>query len=596
MNRNDKKGKVIVIFGDNLSGSKSLGFYNTIIADDKFRELVNDNQEFVSLRSLIDPGNIYEAEKFLREVARVVKSDGIRISKSFIYKGYELWWGHYNNLFYNFCFPYTQYKRLLEYLLSFNNVHLYDPPKKNLFLCFLKTNGKKTLVLKSFRLKSPSLLPFGILLQMIITVISIFVLKIRKHKVLLFTGDKLASGRDYDFRLRLIYEELRKNQVPFVEFIRSLESWKTILKHAFIRKRPVIYSEAINFLGSFLSILTGGRGKANRMFGKNCCYSEGDLGNNFRRCIAVQYLLTVYDDVWSIRTMKLVLKIIGVKASLMIAGSNRNFHTLLGCKLNNIPTVGILHGVASPYSTTYDFIPDFNGDKAISVDYYGVWSNWWKEYYLENSKAYKKEQLFVSGLIRPMNGLVEDDKRNRERFNIAKPINVLLVAEQTVVPEEVMPYVEMLLSMANDKYINLTIKFRPSNDGFELWLQSNRPEILEAPHLKIVKGEMHEAIKYSDVVIGCHSTGVLEAVLQFKIPIFCFTKQWGDYYNMSGSEKTKDFIVNNPSELKGRITNIDIIPFEVLKTLQDRYFGDPKMNGSAWAVQTTINLIHKGGV
>jgi len=411
---------------------------------------------------------------------------------------------------------------------------------------------------------------------------------------MIFVGDKFAKSKDYDFRMKFIYEELRQRKIPFVEFIRSLESWKAVLEHVFVRKRPVIYSEGVAFVGKFLSIISGGRALARRRFGVSILSSEVNPEARFKYLVATQYLLNVYDDVWAIRIMKWILRAIGVKTAFITAVAERNFHAFLGCKLNAIPTVGILHGVASRHYTVYDFLPSFNGIRTMSVDKYGLWSEWWKKYYLENSKVYLPEQLYVSGLMRPLERKERSDLNTDSKGPTLKsgPIKVLFVAGQLTAPIEAIPYLRALVEA---KGLSVHITFRPYRDDFEKWLRGHYPETLEKiGEEKILRGDIHDAIAQCDVIVGAYSTAVLEGLLQFRVPIFFRTKKWGDYYSLKEYDEEHSFFAENLAELIEKIKNARTVSKEDLKKLQERYFGDPYKNGSKWVVDQLEEALLKG--
>ncbi len=589
MKTSQTNNRALVVFGKDFSrGLITNRKFDTIVADKIFQKKVEDlGCQFVEIDTLIDSGSIYEADTLLKELSGLTFHDGKRISKSFTYKGYELWWMNHGSIFLYFCLPYTQYKKLLKYLKNFQSVSFLKPPYKSLFSSYLSAYGCKFSTLKESKLRSSKLLPFGVFLQIFITLLSIPILIVGKRRIVLFTGDKFEKNKDYDFRMKFIYKELRKRNLPFVEFIRSLESWKTVLKHAIKRRRPVIYPQGVIFIGRFMSIISGGRRRAKAKFGAHTFVSVTDPEEMFKFLVATQYILTVYDDIWSIRIMKLILRIIGIKATLITAATERSFQTILGCKLNNIPTVGILHGVVSCYSAPYDFMPGFDGEKMLSVDKYGLWSEWWKEYYVKNSKAYKPEQLHVSGPMRP---LEVSKKTNIKAKSQDGPVRVLFIAEQTVAPNEAMPYLRKLLDQQN---IELTIKFRPYHDGFEEWIIKNESQILKLQHIKIIKGGMQVAIQDADVVVGARSTGVLEALLQFKIPIFLRTRKWGDYYNLTKSNEGRHFFAENPTELIEKINGARAIPHKLIIDMSEKYFGDVYKNGSKWVIDSVENFFKK---
>jgi len=590
MKTSQSNDSVLVVFGKDFPASILSRKFDTIVANKIFQKRVEAlGCQFVELGTLVESGSIYEASAFAEELSRLTLPDGSRISKSFIYKDYELWWIHYNNIYTYFCLSYTQYRKLLEYLKGFQSISFYRPTYGNLFSCYLNAYGCKFNILHKPKLIFFNFLPLGIFLQILITLLSIPVLMVRKRRTMLFTGDKLEKSKDYDSRMKFVYKELRERNISFVEFIRSLESWKTVLKHAINRKRPVIYSEAVAFIGRFISVVSGGRRRASRRFSIHAFASQTDPCERFKLLVATRYLLTVYDDMWAIRIMKLILRMIGIKATLITAATERSYHAILGCKLNEIPTVGILHGIASRHYNGYDFLPGFDGTKMLSVDKYGLWSEWWREYYLKNSKAYRPEQLFVSGPMRPAQKPITNS--NKSIPNDRQKINLLLISEIVAIPTEVMPYLDAINKIED---FSVHIKFRQHNDSFEKWLKVNRPDILSMlPEDRILKGSMQEAIESCDVVIGSQSTGVIEATLQLKPFILFNTKKWGDYFDMKSFDSKYNFFAENPEKLISHIKASNKIPDEVLKYLREKFFGDPHKDGSKWVVEQIEKVIKK---
>jgi len=593
----DKQEKALVVFGEELPHKwpQSKHLLNVIVAKENLRRDVEAmGFKFVSIELFIEAGSVHEASAFAEELSRLTLPDGSRLAESFTYKGYELWWIYYTSLFLYFCLPWTQYKKLLEYLKDFESIYLYQPPYKSLLFCYLKAYGCEASILRETGFKSPSFLPFGIFLQIIITLLCLPILMVKRYGLMVFVGDKFAKSKDYDFRMKFIYEELRQRKIPFVEFIRSLESWKAVLQHVFVRKRPVIYSEGVAFVGKSLSIVSGGRALARARFGGHILPLETNPEARFKYLVATQYLLNVCDDVWAIRVMKWILHAIGIKAAFITAATERNFHAFLGCKLNAIPTVGILHGVASRYYTVYDFLPGFRGAKRMAVDKYGLWSEWWKKYYLENSKVYLPEQLHVSGLMRPLERKERSDLNTDSKGPTLKssPVKVLFVAGQLTAPEEAMPY---LLALVEAKDLSVHITFRPYRDDFEKWLREHSLGTLEKiGEENILRGDIHEAIAQCDVIVGAYSTAVLEGLLQFRVPVFFRTKKWGDYYSLKEYDEEHSFFAENPAELIAKIKNARTVSKEDLKKLQEKYFGDPYKNGSKWVIDQLEEALLKG--
>ncbi|HRZ30069.1 MAG TPA: hypothetical protein P5274_00135, partial [Candidatus Paceibacterota bacterium] len=211
------RGAVLVVFDKDFNPSHLLrGEFGTIVADKIFKKHIEDlGCEFVELEALVGTGSVYEAENLLEEFPNLLFDDGSRVSKSVNYRGYELWWVHYNSFFQYFCIPYVKYVNLLEFLRSFSVIYLYRVPYKSLFYCYLKAYEKKVQLFDGARSKP---LPFGVFLQIFLTFICLPVLVVRRCRLLLFTSDKFNGSRNEDFRMGFIYDELRNRNIPFVEF------------------------------------------------------------------------------------------------------------------------------------------------------------------------------------------------------------------------------------------------------------------------------------------------------------------------------------------------------------------------------------------
>lgn len=536
--------------------------------------------EWRALEEFVGPGSVQEGGAMVRSLPALTTPDGTRVPKAVLYQGYELWWLHMTELFLYFTLPYTQYRQLLEHLAAFDRIDLYDPPYEGLFRCYLETRGRTLVVHRAARFTTRSGFSLGIAVQILLTLVSVPVLMLLRRKRMVFTGDKFEKDRDYDFRMRFIYEELRGRGLPFVEFIRSPASWRTVLAHAFVRKRPVVYAEAVAYVARLLSIVTFSRARAERAFGRCVWEGEPDPEKRFLLAVATQYLRTAPDDIWAIRIMRAILRAIGVKGAIMVAASDRNWATVLAAKALGIPTLGILHGVNTHHYNLYDFLPGFDGEKMLSVDRYGLWSDWWKQYYLECGNAYKPGQLAVSGPMRPLTVPVAPARAAAGR------IRVLFISEQVAAPLEVLPYLTTLLAHPE---FDLTIKFRPFRDGFEEWLKEHEPQLLAAA--RTVRGSSEEAIRACDAVIGTHSTAVLEALFQYKVPLFFDTRKWGDYFSLGAYGHEHPFFARGPEELIERVRGVRGVPQAAVAELRGRFFGDPTQNGSQWVVNELERLL-----
>lgn len=587
------KRSALVIFKDSLSRADRRRLiqrqYDAVIAPAKLSgELTVLAIEFVPLESLTEAGSIYEASTLVEELSRLTLPDGTRVTKAHRYKGYELWWIHYNSLFLALCLPYTQSKKLLEYLRDFETVTLFEPPHEGLYTSYLRAYGRDGRVMHRSGIRAPSFLPFGVFVQIVLTLLSVPILAVQRRRLMVFTGDKFAGGKDYDARMKFVYEELRERKLAFVEFVRSLESWRTVLSHAVTRKRPVVYAVAVQYLGRFMSTITfAGYRRKGTGIDERTLQSIENPEQRFKLLLSTQYEGEVDSDIWAIRITQGILWLIGVKVAFFTMATDRNLHTVLGCKMNAIPTAGVLHGVASKHYNVYDFLPTYDGEKSLSLDRYGLWSEWWKEYYLENGKAYREEQLYVSGPMRPL--IRENDTPLNTHEEHEGPIRVLFVSEQLAVPEEVLPYLTALMRAEG---ISVYIVFRPYRDGFQLWLEQHHPEILaELGETRIFRNGIKEGIPKCDVVVGSHSTAVLEALFALKPLVFFETNKWGDYFDLERYSSPFTFYAKSPEVLIDCVRRGKEIPAETLQDLLRRFFGDPYQNGSRWVVDQLASML-----
>ena len=560
---------VLVIFGKDLP-KKSKKWWQ------QFDKVLGSRE----IEELTDPGSVQEAYDLVNKISRMTLADGSRLSKLINYQGYELWWIDYDSIYEQFCLPYTQYRRLLEYLNDFDKIYLYQPPYADLFLYFLRAYNRQCTELKSFSAKLRKwLLPGGIFVQLVLSAMFLAPLIISRPKIMFLTNDYFNPPYHYDFRHKHIYQELEKNKIHFVQFIKSLQPWPTVLKHAWQRKRPVIYSEVIiYFIFEKLRLFE-------KKEDKNLIDSLRSSGVNpkerFWLAVSTHYLKdNIRVTRWSFNVMRCLLRLIGVRSAIFGSAGNKTFHEVLGCKLAGIPTVGIQHGATPRYFFVSDFMPEFDGEKSLSVDKYGVWSEWWREYYIKNSRAYQKDQLYISGSPRPLEkGTIPNELPVSKNAHLS----VLFVSQQLDEPKEVMPY---LLTLLNEKDFTVFLKFRPQVDRFEEWLKKNEPSLLE--RVKILKGNIHEATLKSQVVVGSCSTAVLEGLVQLRPVVFFRTQKWGDYFNIKDFGGRGCFFAENPKELLSLIKKSPATSREELIKLRERFFGNPYQNGAKWLVEQAI--------
>lgn len=576
-----KSNSVLVIFGDKLP-QKSQNWwrqFDKVIAPKNLQEKIQGKgADFINIEPLISPGSIQEANRLINELPHLTLADGRKISKLVNWHGYELWWLHYDELMWQFCIPYTQYRDLLLYLKDFDKVFLYQTSRPLLFQYFLRAYNRRCFILKQFKLNNLLPIPLGIFIQLLLSAVFLPWLKIKKSALMVWTSDKISPPYNFEFRNESTFRELTERKIPFAVFMRSVESWSKILENVWLRKRAVIYSSAIVEILHFLS----------RPFSHfPLSFSDPNPEKRFWFLVASHYLGNLKGTVWSILVMKFILQWLGIKVAIISSGCSRTFHEVLGCKLAGIKIVGIQHAAIPKFAYVSDFMSGFDGKLELSVDRYGLWSEWWRDYYLKYSQGYKPEQLYVSGPANHMEKEIVKPVHSQE----GGPLKVLFISEQLAAPSEVMPY---LLKLLEIKEFAVSLKFRPYRDGFENWLKKNRPDILEK--VGIFRGSPQQAAAESDVVVGSHSSAVLEALLQLKPVVFFWTNKWGDYFGIKDLDKEGRFFVSNPEEVVDYVRKSSNIPEDIIKQLQQRFFGDPNKNGGRWVVEQALEFAKHYGI
>lgn len=574
------KNSALIIFQNELLARSEQwwGQFDVIIAPSILEaEAQKYGRAFENIDDLVDSASVQDQYALVNELSRLTTPDGRRIAKSVTHKGYELWWIHYNALKLKMCQPYIRYRRLLDRAKGFSSVTLYRPPNPTVFRYFLESHNIDYSIAG---VRDRKAAPLGILFQSALSALFLPWLVIRRPKILVWTVDELEPGKDYDFRMRFIYEAILAKGLSFVEFIRSIGSCKTITRHAVRRRRAAIYSAAlIDIVYRITRLCSRSYG---RKFSRTCSLSD-DPEHRFQCLMATHYIRNANGTIWAIRTMRCIFKIIGVRAAIFRVTDSRSLHEIIACRLSGIPTIGIQHGII-PRRLMSDIMSGFDGEKPLTTDIFGVWSEWWRQYYAEYSKAYRPEQFFVSGHIRPLRRDRDiAPKKLSAHTEGGGGIRTLFVAEQLTKPEEVSPYLSALLET---KEINLYVKFRAYHDGFEEQIRKQNPGLYRRviDEATILRGDMHDAIAQCEIVVGTMSTGVLESLLQLKPLVYYWTDTWGDYLDMR-SMNLETLFAETPHKLIERIIAAKDIPQKELQTLQRRFFGDPTNNGSRWVVE-----------
>jgi len=579
-NLNDVLGDqvVLVVFGGSLPRQVRREVSTIIAPASLAGEVRAHGRHFVDLDSLIDFGSIYEAAALTERLTQIKLPDGRRLTEVVTLQGYELWWIHYDALYYNFLFPLTQYRRLLERLVGFSEVQLYGVPDLPLFRYYLEAYGVRCVDLQRWRARI--LWGQRLLREIFDTLLSflaLMLLKGRGAKVLLHPcfGDLLDYPHDYDFRMRRIFEELRARDIPFVEIVRSTQPLRVMLRHACIRRRPVIYSSSLVALIYRVGDALAGRGDLQRKVVQQMAGFPPE--ERFLTKVAMHYQRNPRNPVAAVRLFRAVLRWLDIRVAFVTLPSARSLHELIACKLDNIPTVGIQHGAGKRSYIVSEYMAGCDGVRSLGTDVFGCWSEYWYHEYRQYSRVIKSEDLQIAGHL----CLVPAELLSTwEQPHDPSVIRVLHVSDTIVDPREPLPYLRALVA---DPRLQVTIKARPMvKDRLVAYLRDHAPDVFS--RIEVVTGDIHQAIAGNDVVVGCYSTAVLEGLLQLKPLVFFNTRRWGDYYEFKAIEAAHGFFAESPEVVPECVRAVLQTPRQTLEQLRDYFWGDLTRDGGKWVV------------
>lgn len=306
--------------------------------------------------------------------------------------------------------------------------------------------------------------------------------------------------------------------------------------------------------------------------------------DRFWASVALRGLKNVRGTIWGIRLLRWAVRWSGIKTAWLPAPSSRCLREIITCRMENVPSVGIMHGWSTLAYSPYEFLLGFSGQRPIGPDVFGVWNDRFLNYFLRYSDVFRPEQVEVSGLLRPL--APECCPVDRPDIPPPTPLRVLWISEPLAVPEQIVHYLEAALSKANWKVL---LKTRPMiDDPFSAWLKRKRPDLFKM--IDILSCPIHGAVSQSHVVVGSHSTAVLEALLQFRPVVLLNTPKWRDFFEVlteASSARGISFVCT-PEEMVAAIRRSQEVPIKDLRRLRDEYWGDPTLNGGKWVVDRLV--------
>ena len=387
-------------------------------------------------------------------------------------------------------------------------------------------------------------------IKIIYSIGSIMYIK-RKNKIVVavYSEDFYADETSGDPRFGRLFVELYRNNIPFVEFVRSNSGVRSAIKNILKRRRPVVYYESLLLIVNMLQRLSHRR--------------------NILQILEKsqqEYLINYFDvvpTVLSIRLVEKILMFIHVSKFVCWEFNSRTATLIVAAKCQKIKTIGMMHGAAPNKYMAHEFMSSFNSTNKLGPDVYGVWSNWWAQYYENHSTIYK--EIVVSGMQRKPKGAVVGTPRLFKS-------HALWISEPLVPYEHVRPYI---LKMLENGWA-ITIKRRPFPE--DVFYERLRADQDIFPSVKRSADSMIQAMLGIDLVVGCQSTAVLEGLFYGKNISFFNVPRWGNYF-----EVADEYILNRVEEVEDLRKNLES---QCIETLRERFFGHASNDGITWLIES----------
>lgn len=544
---------------------------------------------WLALEDYRETPNIQEAYQLIGEIYTAQFADGSKVTEEVVYKGHELVWYFQKGTYLRHLLPYLEWKSLLSMFRNYTTVYIHDARSETLklFVVFCEAYQIELIIPTSpvNRLKKTIMSGYIALSQVIklaASLISLLVLTIQRPRLLVWQGSDIINLDDYDFRYAHIYQELRRRDIKFVEFLRSSQPIPRLLKNILIRRRPVIYHDSSLLLSPFIPSILARRLK--RRIDKKLPPlkdEETGLTRFYLLLVSLQFEYCFHLKHSSI-FLKWVIKAIGLKACFTPAAPYRNGAVLLACKLLRVPIVGIQASNSVRFYEIEEYYPGIDvHDPSPACDIWGVWSSYYRDYLIRHSRVYNDTNTFVSGPMRPLIDSASNEHLAGAMGDQSK-IKVLLISEPLTEPHEITPYVEKIIE---EPSLKLSVKCRPDRTDNII------RQIKQHSDVDLLTGSLEEAYSRSDVVIGSRSTAVIEGMVAMKPIVLLNTRKWGDFFECE--EGKFGVFVKGPDQVVSGIRTAAGTPPEELKRRRQHIWGDMGMNGAVTTVDTIEKVLRR---
>lgn len=337
-----------------------------------------------------------------------------------------------------------------------------------------------------------------------ISLLSFFIILIRRPRVFIFTGDIVIGNFKNDPRIEQVYKYLNARKISYAELVHTRLS-SSFVKNFFKRRRPVIYLEAIDHLMSLA-----------RIFGYRSYFSEineqdieqNDAPEDFKDNLKIIIWTCSQRSerlVFKIKVLSKILSWLGPKALVMIDDMRYYHEVIVASRDAKIETISLQHARFNKYIpewTYYGIPPSLCAvpDKCI------VWNDFWKNRLIALSPvfAHFRDRIIVGG--RP--------HAERRGMTIARQtqddvLTMLIPHEVRGDREAILNYIRSFLFCPNTRIFYLLRRDLSSSKQ----LREIPREIMgNTDRFKVVYELTPEITSEADLVAGTQSTLLYEMI------------------------------------------------------------------------------------
>ena len=511
--------------------------------------------------------NFEQALSWIQWLNEARTEDGRRLPSLVIEDGYEVWWFVQDRLFTHFLVPYTRYERVVSWALEGATV-VDPPPDLERLLRILTHAGESITVvhraakntLRSWRrlLGAPL-----VAMAAVASWLAAWYFRTRRRAVALYTVDIVSPGLRHDFRIDPIYRELERRDLSYGEFVHSLGGVGAV-QNFFRRRRLSIDMQATTMFESHPTV----------DMNSAASIRAGDMPIDRARffcALAREGCRASSEAVRKYRVLRRLVRLHRPRFALVLDDSRHAHELVAACRSEGVYVVTYQHGLAFNRYFVGLMAYGFLDGKPHRANVYGLWSDYFRQRLLRDSRLYDASTTFVCGMLRSPRLAVEAKDRTFEGR-----IRVVVISESKGRTEEVVPFVAQLLD--REAY-EVTLKLRPREQTPTQW----RP-LLELG-LGTSNQSVYDAVRDCDVVLGTYSSVLYEAAFLLKPLVVVKTTA---PFGFELEQESLAELASSPDGIEQAVARAVALPLSELERRRAVLWGEGRVDGAHHLIEQAL--------